>query len=70
MMVKNVLQKNSLTDNDIQLYIFHQANRYMLNHLRKKMHLPEDRFYYFLENCGNTVSSTIPIALFGGTRRK
>jgi 3-oxoacyl-[acyl-carrier-protein] synthase-3 len=35
----------------------------MLNHLRSKLKIPEERFYYFLENCGNTVSSTLPIAL-------
>jgi 3-oxoacyl-[acyl-carrier-protein] synthase-3 len=35
----------------------------MLNHLRKKLYIPEDKFFYFLKDCGNTVSSTIPIAL-------
>ena len=34
-----------------------------MNHLRKKLDIPEDKFYIYLENCGNTVSSTIPIAL-------
>ncbi len=62
-LVKNTLQKNNISADDISMYIFHQANRYMLNHLRKKLEIPEDKFYYFLTNCGNTVSSTIPIAL-------
>jgi 3-oxoacyl-[acyl-carrier-protein] synthase-3 len=35
----------------------------MLNHLRKSLRIPEDRFYIGMEHCGNTVSSTIPIAL-------
>ncbi|MEX1241324.1 MAG: ketoacyl-ACP synthase III [Cyclobacteriaceae bacterium] len=63
-MIRNVLKKNGLSEEQIDLYILHQANRYMLNHLRKKMNIPEDRFYYFLENCGNTVSATVPIALY------
>jgi 3-oxoacyl-[acyl-carrier-protein] synthase-3 len=46
------------------MFIFHQANRYLLNQLRKKIGIDEERFFIFLENCGNTVSSTIPIALF------
>jgi 3-oxoacyl-[acyl-carrier-protein] synthase-3 len=63
-LVKKVLQNNSLEKEDIDLYILHQANKYMLGHLRKKMGIPEDKFFIFLEGCGNTVSSTIPIALY------
>jgi 3-oxoacyl-[acyl-carrier-protein] synthase-3 len=48
---------------EIDLYVFHQANRYMLDHLRKKLGVPEERFYVLMNHCGNTVSSTIPIAL-------
>ena len=60
----DTLQKNNLSKEDIDLFIFHQANKYMMNFLRKKMKLDEDKFYYFMENVGNTVSSTIPIALY------
>jgi len=48
---------------DIDLFIFHQANKYMLDHLRKKINIPEEKFYIYMENVGNTVSATIPIAL-------
>ena len=36
----------------------------MLNFIRNKIGIPESKFYSYLENCGNTVSSTIPIALY------
>ena len=62
-LVEQTLQKNSLSAEDINLYVFHQANKYLLNFLRKKIRIPEEKFYYFIENVGNTVSSTIPIAL-------
>lgn len=62
-MVKQTLEKNKLTKDDIDLYVFHQANRFMLNHLRKKLKIDEDRFFLNMENIGNTVSSTVPIAL-------
>jgi 3-oxoacyl-[acyl-carrier-protein] synthase-3 len=62
-LVKNTLTRNGLEFSDIELFVFHQANKFMLNHLRKKLGIPEEKFYYFLEKCGNTVSSTIPIAL-------
>jgi 3-oxoacyl-[acyl-carrier-protein] synthase-3 len=48
---------------DIDLFVFHQANRFMLNHLRKRLGIPEERFFLSFEQYGNTVSSTIPIAL-------
>jgi 3-oxoacyl-[acyl-carrier-protein] synthase-3 len=42
----------------------------MLNFLRKKIRIPEEKFYYFIENVGNTVSATIPIALYEAQRDK
>lgn len=62
--VSKTLIKHQMTERDISLFIFHQANKFMLNHLRKKIGISEEKFFYFLENCGNTVSSTIPIALY------
>lgn len=62
-LVKNTLAKNGLEDAAISLYVFHQANKYMLNFLRKKIGISDDRFYISLREFGNTVSSTIPIAL-------
>jgi 3-oxoacyl-[acyl-carrier-protein] synthase-3 len=59
-----VLQKANASLDDIDLFVFHQANKYMLNHLRKKIGIPEEKFFVFMEHCGNTVSSTIPIALY------
>lgn len=62
-MVKDVLSKNNLEKEDVNLFVFHQANKYMLEHLRKKLKVDEGQFFVNLANIGNTVSSTIPIAL-------
>lgn len=61
--VSDTLAANSMQQEEIDLFVFHQANKYMMNFLRKKIKIEEDKFYYYLENVGNTVSSTIPIAL-------
>ena len=61
--IGDVLVKNHLEQGDIDLFVLHQANRYMLDFLRKKMAIPEDRFFVCMENVGNTVSNTIPICL-------
>lgn len=62
-MVKEVLSKNSIEKENVNLFVFHQANNYMLEHLRKKLKIDEEKFFINLEKVGNTVSSTIPIAL-------
>ncbi|TVQ18091.1 MAG: ketoacyl-ACP synthase III [Bacteroidetes bacterium] len=62
-LVEETLKSNGLIKSDISLYVFHQANKYMLNFLRKKIIIEEEKFYYCMEKVGNTVSSTIPIAL-------
>jgi 3-oxoacyl-[acyl-carrier-protein] synthase-3 len=61
--VQELLEKSGRTVDDIDLFIFHQANQYMLEHLRKKLKIPAEKFVFCLERYGNTVSSTIPIAL-------
>ncbi len=62
-MVEETLSKHQMKMDDVDLFVFHQANRYMINYLRKLMEIDKDKFYVFMENVGNTVSSTIPIAL-------
>jgi len=64
LLVEQVLGKNQLSKDEIQLFVFHQANKYMMNYLRKLIDIEPERFYYCLEKVGNTVSSTIPIALY------
>lgn len=56
-------ERNGITRNEIDLYVFHQANKFMLDTIRKVNLLPKDKFYIDLADTGNTVSSTIPIAL-------
>ncbi len=60
---KKLLIKNDLNVDQINQYIFHQANAFMLNFLRKRIKIKIKNFYIDLENYGNTVSCTIPIAL-------
>lgn len=62
-MMAQILEKNELTKDDIDYYVFHQANKFMLNTIRKVCVLPKDKFYVNLANTGNTVSSTVLIGL-------
>lgn len=46
----------------IDHFVFHQANKYLLNLLQSKLQIPEHKFWLQMDG-GNTVSATIPIAL-------
>lgn len=62
-LVKDVLEKNRLEMADINLHVYHQANIFLANLERRKLKIPQERYYCNIEHVGNTVSSTIPIAL-------
>lgn len=62
-LVTDVLEKNNVTMDDIDLHVYHQANTFLANLERRKLRIPEEKYYCNIENFGNTVSSTIPIAL-------
>ena len=62
-MMKEILAKNKMEKDDVDYYVFHQANKFMLNTIRKVCVLPKDKFYVNLEETGNTVSSTVMIGL-------
>jgi len=61
--IDRLLEKASVGLEDVDLFVFHQANQYMLDHLRRRMEIPEEKFVVAMGHCGNTVSSTVPIAL-------
>lgn len=61
--VRQTLEKNDLSMDDINMFVFHQANSYMLNFLRKKIKIAPDKFFINMAEVGNTVSNSIPIAL-------
>jgi 3-oxoacyl-[acyl-carrier-protein] synthase-3 len=61
--VETLLEKERCKKEDIDFFVLHQANKFMLEALRKKLKIPEDKLPIFLENCGNTVSSSIPFVL-------
>lgn len=62
-MMNQVLERNRVAKEEIDYYVFHQANKFMLNTIRKVCSLPKDRFYIKLTDTGNTVSSTVLIGL-------
>ncbi len=62
-LVKSIFETAGTTIDDVDYVLFHQANVFMLNHLRKKSGLPEDKVPVAMETFGNTSSASIPLTM-------
>lgn len=61
---KDLLEKNNLKKEDINLHIYHQGNGYLSKLQQRKLKIDKEKYYNCYESSGNTVSSTIPIAIY------
>jgi 3-oxoacyl-[acyl-carrier-protein] synthase III len=61
--VQEILSRNKMTQDDIQLFIFHQASKVVLDYLARALEIKPTKMFRNLYNLGNTVSASIPIAL-------
>lgn len=63
-MVEEILEKTGLQREDVDYYVFHQANNFMLKFLQEKCKLTGYPYWNDVKDYGNTVSSSVPIALY------
>jgi 3-oxoacyl-[acyl-carrier-protein] synthase III len=68
-LVSEILENHGLSDADVGQYLMHQATWKMLDQLRERMGVCEERLPIDLADIGNTVSCTLPI-LIDRLRRK
>lgn len=61
--VNESLAKAGCTMSDIDLFVFHQANGFMLEALRRKLGIPREKFAVEMAETGNLVSASIPVVL-------
>ena len=69
-LVTTLLAKAEITEEDVDFFVFHQANKFLLENLRRKTKIPPSKFCINMEEYGNTVSSTIPMALCAATQEQ
>jgi 3-oxoacyl-[acyl-carrier-protein] synthase-3 len=60
--VRKVLERNGLSVGDIRYFVFHQANQYMLGELKGLLGISDEQMYIDMQETGNTVSASIPVA--------
>jgi len=62
-LVKQSLEQASLGTNDVDYFLFHQANNFILDHLSKKIKLPSEKILKNISNYGNTSCASIPLLM-------
>lgn len=63
-LIRQLLEKEQLEEKDIAYFVFHQANGQMLDFIGRRMKIPKEKVIINIEEIGNTVSASIPIALY------
>jgi 3-oxoacyl-[acyl-carrier-protein] synthase-3 len=66
-LVRETLELAGRASEDVDYYIFHQSNRFIMNHLVKKLGLPPERVPIILEEFGNTGGPSVPLAITQGS---
>ena len=61
--INELLEANKIEISEIDHFIFHQANKFMIDFLRRKIKIPVDKFLFSLNKFGNTSSASIPLTL-------
>lgn len=61
--VRTLLERRGLILDEVDLVVLHQGSRYIVEKLRDRLRLPEEKVPVHLDGIGNTVSSAIPLTL-------
>ena len=68
--VNNLLKKAGMHAVDIDLFVFHQASKLVIDNIIRKLQLSEEKVFMNCSRIGNTVSASIPIALKDAAKEK
>lgn len=59
-----LLERNGLSSSALSLVIPHQANLRIIEYLRERLELPQDKVFVNIHKYGNTSAASIPMALY------
>lgn len=61
--IDELLAKSGKALDDIDWFVFHQANKRIIDHVGRKLGIPGEKLFCNIERYGNTSAASIPIAL-------
>lgn len=61
--LSDFISEYQIDKNDVDMFVFHQANLFILNHLSKKLGIPREKVPVSIDRYGNTSGESIPLTL-------
>ncbi|MBP3469973.1 MAG: ketoacyl-ACP synthase III [Lachnospiraceae bacterium] len=61
--IREFMEKTGLTDDDIDYYVFHQAQKHIVDHVAEFCGIDETKLLISYEEYGNTSGASIPVTL-------
>ena len=61
--LKSFMTQYNIDKNDVDMFVFHQANLFILNHVAKKLNIPMEKVPISMDRYGNTSGESIPLTL-------
>jgi 3-oxoacyl-[acyl-carrier-protein] synthase III len=68
--VNNILKANNISKDDIDYFLFHQANKFMIERIRKKLNILSEKVPYNIKDFGNTSCATIPLLMLTNLKKE
>lgn len=62
-LINDTLALAGIDSDDIDMFVMHQANKFILEHLRKKAKIPQEKYLIDMHDFGNTSSASVPLAI-------
>lgn len=62
-LIRETLLRSKIKFNEVNYFIFHQANKMMMNKIYEELKIPNKKRLFSIENYGNTSSASIPITI-------
>ena len=61
--IDQVLQRSGKTMDDVDFFVFHQANARIIDLAVRKYHIPPEKYYKNIQKYGNTSAASIPLVI-------
>lgn len=61
--LKSFMSQYNIGTDDVDMYVFHQANLFIIKHLAKKLGIPMSKIPISIDRYGNTSGESIPLTL-------
>ena len=61
--IDQVLEKAGMAIEDVDFFVFHQANARIIDLAAKKYHIPPEKYYKNIQKYGNTSAASIPLVI-------